>query len=210
MKAGSAWLRLCAGLALASTAATALALGGWSPLGRDLAWEAATWAHAPWTWWTASLVHLSWPHLGANLLGLAAVALLGFAVEANKWAVAALLLAWPLSNLGLALWPTVTHCSGLSGLLHAATAILWSFVAINFKSPVNSRTLGFMLFGGVGLKLVLEQPWAIPVVFDEKFGFDVVQANHLLGALAGVVCGLSLAIANLLHQRRGGIAIDKG
>jgi rhomboid family GlyGly-CTERM serine protease len=210
MTADSAWLRLCAGLALASTAATALALGGRGPLGRDLAWEAATWAHAPWTWWTASLVHLSWAHLGANLLGLGAVALLGFAVEANKWVVAALLLAWPLSNLSLALWPAVTHCSGLSGLLHAATAILWSFVAINFKSSASGRALGFMLFAGVVLKLLLEQPWASPVVFDEKFGFDVVQASHLLGALAGVACGLSLAIANLLHQRRRGIAVDKG
>ena len=203
MTPGSAWLRLCAGLALGSAVITPLALGDSGSLAQGLAWQASTWTGAPWTWWTASLVHLSWAHLGANLLGLGAVALLGYATGAGWFAVIALLLAWPLSNLSLALWPGLLNCSGLSGLLHAATAILWSFVAINFKANGSQRFLSFMLFGGVALKLLLEQPWSNPVVFDADFGFDVIQASHLLGTLVGVACGLSLALANLLHQRRG-------
>lgn len=209
MTPGYAWLRLCAGLALASMAVTALALGGHGRLGRGLAWHADTWTQTPWTGWTASLVHLSWIHLGANLLGLGAVAVLGYAVRAGGFAVAALLLAWPLSNLGLVLWPNVSTCAGLSGLLHAATAILWSFVAINLKTTAGNRFLAWMLFGGVALKLMLEQPWAIPVVFDPNFGFEVIQASHWLGTLVGATCGSALALANLLDQRRGGITIDK-
>jgi membrane associated rhomboid family serine protease len=214
MTPGSAWLRLCAGLALSSIAVTAIALGGDSNPALHLAWQASTWAQAPWTWWTASLVHLSWTHLGANLLGLGAVAVLGYAVGANRFAFAALMLAWPLSNLGLAwgqqLWPEVSNCSGLSGLLHAATAILWSFVAINFAPTRFSRFISWMLFGGVTLKLMLEQPWSHPVVFDPSFGFEVVQASHWVGTLMGAACGASLALANLLHQRRGGVTVHKG
>ena len=209
MKPGSAWLSLCAGLALASAAATAFVLYGSETSAKGLAWHPDTWARDPWTWWTASLVHLTWGHLGANLLGLGAVAVLGYAVGAGWLAIGALLLAWPLCNLSLSLWPEPMGCSGLSGLLHAATAILWSFVAINFKATLVNRYLGLILFGGVALKLVLEQPWAKPMVFDPDFGFEVIQASHLSGALVGLVCGLSLALANFLDQRRSGIAVHE-
>jgi membrane associated rhomboid family serine protease len=209
MNPSAAWLGLCAVLTVLSVVLTALGLSGSGDWGQRMAWHSNTWAQNPWTAWSASLVHLSWTHLGANLLGLGAVAALGWAIGTGWFAVSALLMAWPLSNLSLLFWPNLPSCSGLSGLLHAATAILWSFVAITSEANLFNRFLGTMLFSGVTLKLFLEQAWLHPVIFDKGLGFDVLQASHLGGALVGASCGLGFALADLLNQLRRGVSIDK-
>lgn len=182
------WLALCATLGAASALTGALG----NPAA--LRWVAGAWPQAPWTLWSASLVHLSGSHLGANLLALAGLALLGQTLRLGHAATAALAIAWPLGTALLTLWPQVTHYSGLSGLNHAAALVISMFCAIHPGSARWARPIGLALLAGTGLKLWLEQAVARPVVFDPGWGFGVVLAAHLSGALAGAVCGGAAAL----------------
>jgi rhomboid family GlyGly-CTERM serine protease len=163
--------------------------GGWAtgePGSGLLIWDALEWPQRPWTLWTASFVHLSGGHLLANLLALTALAVLGWSLRAGTAATVALLLAWPLGTLSLLLWPAVKQYSGLSGLVHAAVAVLWAHAALDEES----KPLSFILFAALGLKLLTEHAWSLPLAFDVDWGFNVVYAAHLGGALAGAGCGL--------------------
>lgn len=182
-----AWAGLCAALGLLSALLWALdtPLAHTPSWAQALAWDAAHWPRAPWTFWTASLVHVSGSHLLANLLALAAVAVLGSALHAPRSVALALFVAWPLSTASLLLWPGVTGYRGLSGLLHAAVLALWAHAAVH----AIARPLPFALLAGVLLKLATERAWVQPVVFDPDWGFNVVYAAHLGGALAGALCG---------------------
>ena len=42
----------------------------------------------------------------------------------------------------------------------------------------------------MGLKLLTEHAWSQPMVFDPNWGFNVVVAAHLGGALVGAGCGV--------------------
>ena len=188
------WLALCATLGAASALTGALG----NPCA--LRWVAGTWPQAPWTLWSASLVHLSAGHLGANLLALAGLALLGHALRIGRTATMALAVAWPLGTALLMLWPQVTHYSGLSGLNHAAALVISMFCILH-PGPVRwAPPIGLALLAGTGLKLWLEQAVTHPVMFDPGLGFGVVLAAHLSSALAGAVCG---GIAALWTRRHG-------
>ncbi len=172
----------------------------WLAGGADaLTWRAADGLHRPWTWFGAALVHLSTAHWLGNLLALAALAALGWAVRAGRAATAAWALAWPLSTVGLWTWPVVGHYVGLSGVVHAGVAVL----ALHCAGPAGRRTVGLLLAAGLALKLAGEQAWRQPVRFDPAWGFDVVVAAHLSGAVAGAACALLVCAARgLLFSRR--------
>ena len=193
-----AWPALCALLGAASVAVWLL--GGPAmddtSLAARLVWQPGSWWQRPWTLWTAPLVHLSGVHLAANALALAALAVLGRALHAGRPATIALLLAWPLTTLTLLAWPQIGHYSGLSGLIHAQVLILWSLLAIHSIA----KPLSFVLFAGIGLKLLTEHAWSQPMVFDPNWGFNVVVAAHLGGALVGAGCGV---VAHVLLSARG-------
>ena len=180
------WPALCAALAVASLAVWA----GGPTAAAALQWQAGTWMHQPWTLFTSALVHLSGAHLLANLLALGALAVLGGSLGAGRSACIALLGAWPLGTLALLAWPGVTRYSGLSGLVHAAVAVLWAHAAIRGKA----YPLSFVLFAALLFKLLSEHAWTTPVAFDPDWGFNVVYAAHLGGTLAGAGCGLIAAI----------------
>ncbi len=152
----------------------------------SLAWNAATWVRQPWVLWTASLAHLSGAHLLANLGALAVLAVLGATVQAGKAAALALLLAWPLATLALLWWPQITAYRGMSGLLNAMVAVLWAHTALGGAA----KPLSFVIFAALGLKLLSEHAWSQPIAFDPNWGFNVVYAAHLAGAVAGALCGL--------------------
>lgn len=179
-----AWPFLCAVLALASLAAWAM-----GPASVALQWDVSSWPREPWTLWTSALVHLSAGHLLANLLALGSLAVLGAALRVGKPAALALLVAWPLGTLALTAWPEVKQYSGLSGLIHAAVAVLWADAAIQRKA----YPMSFVVFVGVVFKLMTEHAWTAPIAFDPSWGFNVVYAAHLSGTLAGAVCGLLAA-----------------
>lgn len=187
-----AWPALC--FALGGASATVWWIG--SP--DALTWHAATWWREPWTLWTASLTHLSGAHLLGNLLAIGALGVLGASLDLGRPQVVAVLLAWPLVTLGLLAWPEVTGYSGLSGLIHALVGVLWSFFAIYSIA----KPLSFVIFAGLCFKLLAEQAWEQPVAFDPSWGFNVVYAAHLSGALAGVSLGLVLTQACRMRLTR--------
>ncbi len=164
----------------------------------QLAWNAAAWTRQPWQLWSASLAHLSLAHVLVNLLALVLLALSGAWLRVGRSGTLALLLAWPLGTLALAWWPQVGLYSGMSGLLNGMLAVLCVH-AILGAAP---RTLSWFILGALALKLAREQAWSQPIAFDALWGFNVVYAAHLAGAVAGAVCGLAFeAVARLYRQR---------
>ena len=181
-----AWLSLCTLFALASAAAWCLPVA----LQDALRWQADGWTRQPWTLWTAALVHLSATHLAANMLALAALAVTGHRMRLPAQAAVALVVAWPLTTLGLLYWPQITSYAGFSGLNHAVASVVIAQAAIK----KIAYPLSFVLLAGLGLKLLSEHAWSQPVVFSADWGFAVVQAAHLSGAAAGLVCAVALHV----------------
>lgn len=154
-------------------------------------WHAHQWPQHPWTLWTAALVHLGAAHALAN-----ALALIGLVWLARTWGLgwptaAAALAAWPASIAALAFWPAVQSYQGLSGPLHglAAAMALHHGLRGGRRPPAGAVVLAL----GLALKLGLERGWALPLGFDPDWGFNVVYASHLTGAVCGLLCGLVTA-----------------
>lgn len=184
-----AWLGACAllGAGASVVALTTGFVSPWWALGmHTLAWDAKYWLREPWTLWTAAWVHSAGGNLAGNLLALVAVAIVGASLQVGRAAAAALLVAWPLATLGLKFWPQLGGYYGLGAPLHAAVMVLWGHVAWR----AELKPLSAVLFFGMAFKLLLERAWLQPVAFDPSWGFNVIYAAHLTGALAGAVCGL--------------------
>jgi hypothetical protein len=173
----------------AGSVAVAWASGMASPVyaltAHPLAWDAQHWMGRPWTLWTCAWVHTSVGSLVGNLLALTGLAVLGAALGAGRAAAGALALAWPLTTLGLLLWPDVTGYAGLGGPIHAAAAVLGVHV---LRHRQRLKPFAYLLFGALGLKLLAERGWSQPVAFDPSWGFNVVFAAHLTGMVAGALC----------------------
>ena len=178
------WLALCAGLGTACVLAEA---SGRSWL---LAWHAGLWTAHPWMLWSASLVHLGDWHLLGNLAALAVLAVLGAHLRADGRDTLAALLAWPAGNAALALWPSIEAYSGLSGLLCALLAVLVVRAASTPRQPLEALLLGTVL----AFKLLIEQGWVHPIVYDPQWGFNVVLAAHLAGAITGLMFAGALRV----------------
>ena len=162
-------------------------IAAWYSIGAtNLVWQSALWPQRPWTLWSAALVHLSGAHLLANLLALLVLAVLGACLSAGRNATLALLLAWPLSTLVLLWWPQITSYSGMSGLLNAMAAVLCAHTALRS----DTKPVSWVIFAALAFKLVSEHAWSQPIAFDPNWGFNVVYAAHLAGAVAGAFCGL--------------------
>lgn len=186
------WTGLCGVLAGAS------AVVWWSGASTALAWRAAQWRTDPWMLWSASLAHLSGLHLTGNLLALFVLAVLGSHLRADRRAIWAVLLAWPLGTLALGLWPQIGGYSGLSGLLCAMLAVLWFHASVGAAGPLASWALAFAL----AFKLLSERAWSQPVAYDPHWGFNVVVAAHLAGALSGVVCAAAVWLVCAARRSR--------
>lgn len=163
----------------------------------DMAWQANSWPQRPWTLWSASLVHLSGAHLLANLIALAVLGVLGACLHAGRAATLALLVAWPLGTLALWWWPQIAGYSGMSGLLNAMAAVVWAHTVLRG----GAKPVSFVIFAALALKLLSEHAWSQPIAFDPNWGFNVVYAAHLTGAMAGAVCGLVFESASLIRAR---------
>ncbi|RYF38358.1 MAG: hypothetical protein EOO25_17365 [Comamonadaceae bacterium] len=187
----NAWLRVCGLLAIGSAA---VAFGGGfanGPQAHPLAWQADAWLSRPWTLWTAAWVHPSAGSLLGNLLAVGALAVLGAWLRLERAAAAALVIAWPLSMLGLLLWPEVLAYAGLGAPIHAAAMVVWAQLAFR----PDAKPLSFALFAGMALKLLAEQAWLQPVGFEPAWGVNVVVGAHLTGAAAGMACGVVAVLA---------------
>ena len=181
-----AWFGVAALLLLGSLAcidAPANAID-WQP---SLAWP------QPWRAWTAVWVHYSPLHLLANMIGGLLVAVFGAAARVPQRAALAWLVAWPLTQLGLAWRPDLLHYGGLSGVLHAGVAVVATHLVVGTRGL--RRWIGAAVLLGVVAKLWLEAPLGPPL--REPAGWDIAVAPfaHLSGFVAGVASFLMVTVA---------------
>lgn len=162
-----------------------------------LLWHAGAWLQHPSTLWTASLVHLSPAHWLVTLGALLVLAVLGVFLRAQWPATLAVLLAWPLGTLALAIWPQISYYAGMSGLLMAMLAVL----GVHAWRP-GSRIAAAVLLAALAIKLLSEKAWSQPMAFDPYWGFNVVNAAHLSGAAAGTACAVLVRTALALLARK--------
>ena len=151
--------------------------------------RARAWSQ-PWRWWSAAWVHLSDLHLAANLAGLLLVALLGIAADVTPRSVLAWLLAWPATQLALVVEPALARYGGLSGVLHAAVAIVG--VQLVAEGPRLRRGLGALLLAGLTAKVLVEAPWRAALQHPPGWDIAVAPLAHASGAAAGVLAALAL------------------
>lgn len=178
-----AWLALAALLALGALLALA-APREW------LDWQPGRWAREPWRAASAAFVHYSPLHLGANLLGLALVAALGWRAGCGPRDALAWALAVPLGHLGLLWQPQLLHYGGLSGALHAGVAVV--VVRLLAWGQGAQRAVGAAVALGLLAKLWLERPHAVPSGPSPGWDIPVASFAHLTGATAGALLALAL------------------
>lgn len=157
-----------------------------------LTWQADGWLHQPWTLWTSSWVHLNTPHLIGNQVALGALAAVAWVVRPSLACALAWLLAWPLLQLSLLLWPQIGYAVGLSGVLHAGAAAMAVHLLLKRIAVPKARRWGALLALGLVVKLVVESGWSNPVVWSPANNMSVVQAAHLGGVIWGGLLGLAL------------------
>lgn len=177
-----AWCAVAGALALAALTCFGL------PRER-IEWQPALALQAPWRAWSAAFAHWSAWHLGANLAGCAVVAGFGAAARVPPRSSLAWLAAWPLGHALLALQPALTSYGGLSGVLHAGVAIAAWHLVREGATP-QRRRVGWGVFVGLALKLMIEAPWGVPTRSLAGWDFPVAPLAHATGAFAGLVCAL--------------------
>lgn len=176
----AAWLLLAALVALPAVPA-ALRPGSDALLD----WQPGLWASEFWRCWSAAWVHYSRLHLSANLAGAALVAALGWAVRVPPRAALAWAMAWPLTHLALLAEPQLLHYGGLSGVLHAGTAV--AAVTLAKRAGRGERRLGWAIAGVLVVKLASEAPWRAPLVWPAGWDIAVAPLAHAAGAVAGAL-----------------------
>ena len=185
------WLSLCVLHAVASM------LVWW--MGERLAawmiWRADDWDDRPWSLWSSAWVHMNTQHLISNQLAVGALAAMAWVLKPGLRASLAWLLTWPVIPLVLPYWPHIGYYAGLSGLIHAAVAVVGVYLVAGRTTVPMARRWGGMLLLGLVTKLLIERAWHWPVVWSDNLGISVVQASHLVGAVAGMVAAFAV-----LHQ----------
>ena len=151
-----------------------------------LDWQPALAVSQPWRAITGAWVHWSTQHLTMNLAGCALMALLGWRAALGPRAAFAWLLAWPLTQLGLLLQPGLQHYGGLSGVLHAAAAIVACSLLAR-PDDRRARLIGVLLGLGLVAKVAWETPWGAATRTVEGWDFALAPAAHASGVLAGVL-----------------------
>ncbi|MDP1533998.1 MAG: rhombosortase, partial [Rubrivivax sp.] len=151
----------------------------------------------PWRLFSAAFVHWSPLHLGANLIGTALVAALGWTARVPPALALAWLVAWPLTHLALLAQPTLMHYGGLSGLLHAGVAAVATWLLL--RASGRPRWVGAALLAGLALKVGLEAPWAGPLMQAPGWDIAIAPLAHASGSAAGLLGALAVALASRRH-----------
>lgn len=177
------WWWLCGLLAAGALLAWWLPSAPWD-------WQPGLATTQPWRWWTGAFVHWSARHLVLNLLGLLLLAALGRTAVCRARATTAWFLAWPLTQLGLLLQPTLRHYGGLSGVLHAGVAVA-AWVLLRERNTLR-RVVGAALLIGLLVKVLLETPWLGPLRQVAGWDIPIAPLAHATGACAGLLCAVLL------------------
>lgn len=188
---GRAWAALAALLLLGALAGAAFGWHGEAGIPQALAWR----RDAPgqlWRCWSAAFVHFDAPHLAANAAGALLLGVTGGLNGMPARAALAWVLAWPLTHA--LLWlapPPLRSYAGLSGVLHAGTAVLAVFLVLGESGW--RRAAGAALGAALLARLAQEQAWVAPLRWQAGWDFPVAVAAHASGALAGFAAATLLA-----------------
>ena len=228
---GAAWVAVAAVLALGALVVAAVAIqvdAGLHPGGSfdsALDWQPGRAWPQVWRPWTSAWVHWSGAHLLVNLLGAAVVAGVGWRARASARAALAWFLAWPLTQMLLALPADLpghglhaahpmAHYGGLSGVLHAGVVVLGLALALPDSlaargrkedglaplTPTEAtrhRIVGLGLVAGTLAKVLLEAPWDLALRPSALLGIDVAPLAHACGVAAGLIGWAVVAAARL-------------
>ena len=199
MNSARSWLLVCAVHGVASM------LLWWARAGmvEALTWRDEQWLEQPWTLWTSAWVHMNTPHLISNQLALGCLTAFAWVIRPDARCTLAWLLAWPLVQVCLPLWPQIGYSTGLSGVLHAGATILAVHLLLKRMNVPKAQRWGGLLLLGLVLKVALERGWSSPVVWDAGSNISVVQAAHLCGVLAGLLLGAATALPPRRRRDRG-------
>jgi rhomboid family GlyGly-CTERM serine protease len=186
------WAGLCMAAALGALVMLAADPSRWN-------WQPALAASEPWRAITAAWVHLGPQHLAGNLAATAVVALLGRSAGCGRRAAVAWALAWPLTQWGLLVQPALTAYGGLSGVLHAAVAVVvWQLLR---GDRGWRRAIGAALAAGLLAKLWGEAAWTGgPLRQVPGWDIAIAPAAHASGALAGWLCALACGVGSAADQ----------
>ena len=190
--AARAWAALAAGLSLLAV------LARWLPPGA-IDWQPALAAHEPWRAWSAAALHYSPLHLAANLAGAALVGAFGVVAQVPLRCALAWLVAWPLTQFGLAVEPALAHFGGLSGVLHAGVAIVALHLIVTATG--RRRLIGSATLALLCLKVLSESPWGAPLRHPAGWDIAVAPLAHASGLVSGLLCG---AVGERIVRRRDG------
>jgi membrane associated rhomboid family serine protease len=152
-----------------------------------------------WVWWTTAWLHGSAPHLWRNLGAWLLIAALGHVWRAGRtdaWLLAAL--AWPLTQLGMVAQTSLHHYVGLSGVLHAAAALLLTQRLLAPDRHEPRWALGLALAALIA-KTLMENPWQFTLVADPRSAINVAPWVHFCGAITGSMLG---GLRSVLRNKR--------
>ena len=158
-------------------------------------WQPALAWREPWRALSAALVHYSSLHLAANLAGAVLVGALGHAAGAPPRSTGAWLAAWPLTQAGLLLQPTLLHYGGLSGVLHAGVAVVCVHLLV--AGSRVQRRIAAVLFAGLVVKLLSEAPWQGALRHPSGWDIAVAPFAHVSGVVMGT---LAAVVAEAWHR----------
>jgi rhomboid family GlyGly-CTERM serine protease len=199
---GRAWVALALALAAAAVA------GGWLPAGA-IDYDVQRNLGQPWRWWTPVAVHLSALHLGANVAGALAVALVGWAGRVPARTAVAWGIAWPLTHLLLQVQPELVRYGGLSGVLHAGVAVLGLHLLLRPGAGEpdaalhrRRRVVGLGLLVVLCLKVASEEPFGPAVRAVEGWDIAVAPVAHACGAAAGLLAAILVEAVAAGRDRR--------
>jgi rhomboid family GlyGly-CTERM serine protease len=151
-------------------------------------WQPSLAFSQPWRAFSAAFVHYSPMHLAANLIGAVLVGIFGWAALAPRRMAIAWLLAWPLTQVGLLVQPSLLHYGGLSGALHAGVIVVC--VHLMFQGTATQRRVGWATLLVVIAKVLMEAPWQGPLSHPAEWDIAVAPMAHAAGVAAGLLMGL--------------------
>ncbi len=164
----------------------------WPLIHQAIDWQPALAFTQPWRAFSAAFVHYSPLHLAANLVGALLVGAFGWAAQVPRHMALAWLIAWPLTQLGLLVQPSLLHYGGLSGVLHSGVVIVC--VHLIFAGTSSQRRVGGATLLVVIVKVLLEAPWKGALTHPAEWDIAVAPMAHASGVVVGVIAGVGAGV----------------
>ncbi|MBJ8417930.1 rhombosortase [Acinetobacter courvalinii] len=139
-----------------------------------------------WRLWTAHWVHVGWIHFLLNMLAFACLPFIF--PHVRNWHLWSLLLALPpfISLVFYFYLPYIDAYAGLSGVLHG----LYTAVGLVYLQYKKERKFALLVLALIAAKLIWENTFG-QTGTAQLIGSPVLTEAHLIGAIGGVLAGLS-------------------